>query len=465
MVEPFKGGFALSHFRHALSASCILGTAILALSEIIFGQLILSAISLVMLMGALLLELDRVKLTARLMLLALVVVLGLYLMGDYDRPGLITIAARASYLPALITVLIPLRISAMSSRMVHEAGEFIVHQPPARRFAFLSFGGHIFGVLLNIGGLLLLMHVALRGPKSRAIDDPVRTIQIRRISSAVMRGFSANIFWSPLGLGLNMLLTLVPGTSWTEFLPYGLAAAAVSLTIGWCVDYVQSPKMQSKSTRPGAARVWGLFGLLAVLIAISGGAALIETLFGLPLRGAMLIIVPLFSFGWAMISQTGGARVAVAGLCKDTFTDTPKVVNELAIITSAGLLGLIVSTMIPGPAVAELIVASGLSGSGLAIVLSLLILIGAVLGLNPMIASTIGVSAVVAAGIDIAPELLLLSALSGWAIALIVSPATSTLAIAANATDHPPIVAGVKWNWLFCLAVECAAAVAFYVFW
>ena len=40
--------------------------------------------------------------------------------------------------------------------MIDRGGRYLVNQPPGRRYLALTFGGHIFGILLNMGGLALL---------------------------------------------------------------------------------------------------------------------------------------------------------------------------------------------------------------------------------------------------------------------------------------------------------------------
>ncbi|MBC55745.1 MAG: hypothetical protein CL814_02305 [Confluentimicrobium sp.] len=449
-----------------ISALSIFAAAALSLFEILTGNPQWAVAAMALVAFYILLGLRKTGLAARVMLGAAVAATAAYLILGRAPGALAGVASRAAYLPALITVLLPLRISAMGSAMVDQAGRFVVHQPPARRFALLATGGHVFGVLLNIGGLMLLLHVALRGPLGNP-DKRVAQIQIRRITNAVLRGFGANIFWSPLGLGLNLLLTLVPALSWTEFLPYGLTASAVFMSLGWIFDRLQSPTGRQSYPKDTPGRPWGLLGLLAVLAAISGGASALETAFGLPLRGAILMIVPVFAIGWAAIARPTGLspQRAIAALGVQTLRQGPVAVNEIAIIASAGYLGLVIALLIPNEAVVQFALLTALEGARLACVLSLLIFVTSIVGLNPMIAATVCVSAIVSAQIAIDPPLLLLSALTGWALALIVSPATSTVAITSSAAHQTPATIGLRWNGLFCLGTLAVAIISFLVFW
>jgi hypothetical protein len=440
--------------------------ALFSLLEILSGIQLLAVAALALVTSFIFLELRSTGLAARMMLGGGALATFAYFVLGYSTNELASVAGRSAFLPALIVVLLPLRLAAMGSTMVHQAGEFVVAQPPARRYALLAAGGHIFGVLLSIGGLMMLLHVALRVPLATP-HDRVAKIQIRRITNAVLRGFGANMFWSPLGLGLNLLLTLVPALSWTEFLPYGLAASMIFMGLGWIFDQLQSPSRQLTNRRETAGSFWGLLGLLAILAAISGSASALEIGLGLPLRGAILIIVPLFAILWAAIARPVGLTQiqAIVALVAHARQQTPGMVNEITIITSAGYLGLVIALLIPTEAVTRFSQVVGLEGGPLACVLSLLIFTTSIIGINPMIGATVCVSAIVSAGIDIAPELLVLAALSGWALALIVSPVTSTVAITSAATNLPPVTIGLRWNTAFCLATLVVAMIAFLVLW
>ena len=61
------------------------------------------------------------------------------------------------FLPAFLAVLSLLRAAATMSPAVAAAGRHLVNQPLSRRYIALVIGGNLFGVLLNIGGLVLLL--------------------------------------------------------------------------------------------------------------------------------------------------------------------------------------------------------------------------------------------------------------------------------------------------------------------
>lgn len=60
---------------------------------------------------------------------------------------------RMIFLAALMAVLNTLRTAAARAPEVARAGQFLVGQPASRRYVALTMGGHLFGVLINFGGL------------------------------------------------------------------------------------------------------------------------------------------------------------------------------------------------------------------------------------------------------------------------------------------------------------------------
>jgi len=72
-------------------------------------------------------------------------------------------AERVVFMSALLTAVAFLRIAATNDRVVEGAGEFLTLQPPGRRYASLGAGGHLFGVLLNLGGLGVMLEVIMKG--------------------------------------------------------------------------------------------------------------------------------------------------------------------------------------------------------------------------------------------------------------------------------------------------------------
>ena len=95
---------------------------------------------------------------------------------------------------------------------VLRAGRYLTTCPPGRRYLAMNFGGHVFGVLINLGGIAILLEMTRRSLEETSGHLPahLREWRLRRMTTAVLRGFSLAPLWSPIGLGLNALLLAMP---------------------------------------------------------------------------------------------------------------------------------------------------------------------------------------------------------------------------------------------------------------
>ena len=124
----------------------------------------------------------------------------------------ITLAAldRAAFIAAFFTALATLRNVAATSPALRRAGGFLAAQPPGRRYAALSLGGHLFALLLNYGSILLLGSLATHAAQSEA-SPVIRRHRTRRMLLAIQRGFISSLPWSPLGFAMAISTALISG--------------------------------------------------------------------------------------------------------------------------------------------------------------------------------------------------------------------------------------------------------------
>ncbi|MCB1541565.1 MAG: hypothetical protein KDJ25_12235, partial [Rhodoblastus sp.] len=251
------------------------------------------------------LEWPRLRGNARL-LVAACVGLGLYAgfsTGAWHRVG--DGLASSCFYPAFLAALSFLRDAAASSPMVERAGRYLVAQPPGRRYAALTFGGHVFGILLNLGGLALLASMLKQTNTLAAAGGDQGRFELRekRMTLAVLRGFHSMAMWCPLSITMALLFSLTPGAHWSEYAPYGLALTAVFLALGWLFDYVQFPRGRTAPVNddPGGWRA--ALAMLAQVTAITLIALLLEQITGVRFTIHILVVVPLFALGWLVLQN------------------------------------------------------------------------------------------------------------------------------------------------------------------
>ncbi|MBV1867776.1 MAG: hypothetical protein KUG69_07705 [Marinosulfonomonas sp.] len=405
------------------------------------------------------------KFSALLMAGAALIAGVFYLVLGRDIGALLHSAGRITYLPALIIVLSVFRTAAQNAPIINVAGRYIVNQPPSRRYLLLTGGANVLCVLLNVGGFALLHEIGIRAVR-QGKNKSKRTIEIqdRRITRATIVGFSSTFFWSPFGLSLNLCLAFLPGTTWLGFAPIGIAISIVFISIGWFLDRLEKASGNSTVPEPEKGGAKALLGMLLMMLMLTGAAVLGEKVFRIPLQAVILIIIPLFAFLWAMAAKfpEKEAFSDAGNLAVKAFRQLPMIANEVAILTAASCLGLLVAGLLPPEFVIQIMSQAEHSPSilGAGIVLTIFSL--AIVGVNPMVPATAILTAAVSTDIQISAHFLMAAIIIGWASAMTISPTTATIAIASSRLNKNPFRVGLIWNGLFgCCAVAAGVLLMF----
>ena len=380
----------------------------------------------------------------------------LYLVLGRDVGALLHSAGRITYLPALIIVLSVFRTAAQNSPIINVAGRYIVNQPPSRRYLLLTSGANVLCVLLNVGGFALLHEIGIRAVR-QGKEKSQRTIEIqdRRITRATLIGFSSTFFWSPFGLSLNLCLAFLPGTTWLGFAPIGIAISIVFIAIGWMLDRLE--KTSGNGAVPVAEKggAKALLGMLLMMVMLTATAVLGERVLNIPLQAAILIVIPLFAFLWAMSARfpEKDAFAEAGNLAVTAFRQLPSITNEVAILTSASCLGLLVAGLLPPELVTKVLQLAGPSPSLLGAGIMVTIFALAIVGINPMVPATAILTAIVSADVQVSAHFLMAAIIIGWAASMTISPTTATIAIASSRLNMNPFRVGLGWNGPFSVCV------------
>ncbi|MBF9033241.1 hypothetical protein HKCCE2091_03235 [Rhodobacterales bacterium HKCCE2091] len=435
--------------RRRLAAAALFGGTLAALADVFGHNHAFAVVAALLVLIHILSQWDRVRANARAMLVAAVALSAVLLVLGGTAGDLALALSRALYLPALLAVMTLLRVAARRSRRVQVAAHFVIDQPPPRRFLYLATGAHVFGILLNVGGYQLLLGIAL-AERDRAAPPPeISAIQGRRITSAVMIGFGATLLWSPVGVAINLLIPIMPGLDWLEYMPYGLAIVVLFIGLGWVFDRLQPRPRRAFVPAPHDGAPGALLSLLALLLAITGTAVLAEAVAGVPMRAAVLVVIPVMAFAWVLLTEPGPRAANAGRLARDGFHALPDSVSEICLIGSTGYLGLIVAQMIPPEAVQAAARSLALGPGVIGCLMAAGITVVGLIGISPMISGSVAAGAVVAAGLPLPQPMIMVAALTGWATAMMLSPMTSTVAIAAGMAGVSSGTVGLRWNGLF----------------
>lgn len=403
------------------------------------------------------LEWCRQSLTARLMLSGATVLAAivLYPGGPTATPLLVEALDRAAFFATFITCLGMLRMAAAQSPLVKRCGAALIRQPPRWRYATLALGSTAFGLILNLGVIALLGVMSLKGNTLQAAGGhtSVQAARTRRMLNAILRGFSLAPIISPLGIALAVILANYPTLRWVTLLPYTAATAALLFLTGWVQDRIAAPRhLAALVPATQRAPLRPLLRFLAVLASIVLFTFATAWAAGTRLPVAVLFTVPISAFVWMAVQRRRlrgglGIRRAAIAFGRRSVRFFPGMRTEVAVLGSAGFIGVVLSDMLPQSWVAEQIMAFGLAGAGLAALATAAVVIAAQIGLNPIVSVTLLASVIrdpVALGVPV--PVMAAGLMAGWGLAMVTSPLTASMLMTAKLAETSPYTVGYRWN-------------------
>ncbi len=378
---------------------------------------------------------------------------------DVNGPTILDGLSRMIFLSALLSVLGLLRSAAAKAREVADAGAFLTSQPPGRRYLALTVGGHIFGTLINLGGLAILLDMTTRAlARERGnMSVYVSEWRLRRMTLAIIRGFSLISLWSPLGFAINIVLLNIPDLQLVEIAPIGLAATFLLIGMGWTFDYFGSPRRSRGLGTSGTQGGLGPVFLLFLHVLVLGGAVIaVEELSALSFQKALLLVVPLYCLFWSFLQARSvyGTVSTMAATVSTTVRRFPASASEVGVFASAGLLAVIVLALIPMPWLQDKIIGLSLDPALIVVTMSLTVYALCCIGINPIITASILGS--LAYALDL-PGLSSLAAalalLGGWGSAIPFSPFITTVVYTGALIGRSPVEVGMRWNGPYSLTM------------
>ncbi len=428
------------------------------------GMLALALASHLTLVAYTALEWPRLtRLPRVLVTIAAVMILTLPWFSGEPLQSLLNAFNRAAWFGTFLAALSFLREAAATSPLVRRCGEVVIAQPPAKRYATLSGGAFLIGVLLNMAVLNLLGTMVQRANTLAAAAGHriVQEVRNRRMFSAMIRGFGTAPLGSPLSITLAMILSMVPAVDWRSVLPLGLLTMLLLLAFGWLWDQREAPRhLASLVAKPASPpRAWvPLSRFFALAAAVFLAAVALEEIATIPLPTSILLTAPVAAFVW-MISQRKrkgllrAAALSATRLRRRAPDQFGSMRTEVCVLAAAGLMGTLIAAAIPSETFARLLELLGLHGVPVAVLVLLLMAILPQFGLNPVLVGTIILSSMSQPELfGLSPTLLALAAMSGWTMAISSSPVTTSILIAGRMAGVSPQVAGWSWNGRYALA-------------
>ena len=359
----------------------------------------------------------------------------------------------AAFIAAFFTASACLRNAAATSPSIAESGRYLAHQPPGRRYAALTGGSHLFGIILLYGAIGLLGALAETSAR-RETDPEIARIRVRRMLLAIQRGFVSTLSWSPLTFSMAISTTLVPGASWADAFGFGLISAVFLAGTGWALDTIFKPRLAGPRPRVQPVGSWrSLVPMLILLVILLSTVGAVSALTGLRAVAVVLLVVPLLAAGWIAMQHADHAPVnsvlqRAAGYSEDLFNYR----SEMVLLVMAGFIGTLGSRLL-----LPLLAGANLDPSAIPAWLILVAIVWIIpltglLGMNPILSVSLMAPLLPnAEAMGITPVAVIVAITSGWALSGASSPYTATTLLVGNITGVSAWRVGLVWNGVYTL--------------
>jgi len=379
---------------------------------------------------------------------------------------------RGAAYAAFFLALTALRDAAETSRLVRRCGQHLVAQPPGRRYAALTAGGHVFGIILSYGAIDLL--AAMVGRANRAGSAEERAARSRRMLMAINRGFAVMNCWSPLNIMTAVVSTAVPGAPMRLLLAMAFVVSLGFMTLGWLEDRLTATPVRGappETTESWAIhlRIVALVGLVMLLAETTSGVV------GVSLVAAVTLCVPLVGAAWMLvqaanfIARPGSGRRAAAVLRRRAERYLPRVPGfrgEATVLASSGFIGVTIAGILPADALGPWL--GHLPPVAIPMLVPVLLIATGQLGLNPIaVVALLGAALPNPERLGVSPATLAFSCMLGWGLGVGMTPMSASAITTARWAGVSPFTICTRWNSLYTFAallLGWLAIVAMHVF-
>lgn len=354
----------------------------------------------------------------------------------------------------LVTVNLLSRVALRIVR-VREVVGGLYQLPQHRRYLGLTVASQFFGGLLGLAGIAMMMEMAAR-------EADMTDAQKVSAFSAIARGYAAVSLWSPIYSNMSIALALYGGPDWVGVLPYVLAVSALLMGLGLLLDRVERPGILGRDSpgdpagdRPQVQRVGPLLRqalpVVAVMLCFLGFMVLASRQLALPISAVIIASAPVAAWLLSVLLASPGRQRLTEGsrmLGKD-FLGFKVMVGEVMMFFASGCAGTVIASAIP-PAwtgtVGQWVAGSPILGS---LFVSASIVLLSATAIHPMLSAVL-------IGSSFSPQLLglpvvahLCAVLTGWGLAIIVTPFSVLSLMASRYSGIPILVISLRANLVY----------------
>ncbi len=387
-----------------------------------------------------------------------------------DMPWSVFEAAisQAVFLMGFLLLLALLHETAVTSPAVTACGQYLTRQPPARRYFAVYGGTNFMSILFNLGIISLLTPLIRKGVETEQPD--IAAVREQRQLTAMLRGFSWGVVWSPTAIAPLAVLELIDGISRELWTAYGLVCAVVICVVGWAEDRWRFRHLRRSQARPRQQAVLplpALLGFLSVLLLLFSLTVLISSLSGDSFVFGLLVSCPVVMLAWLWAQNRHSDRppvtaVKLAGtICLNRLPDNAKIMLALA---SSGYIGRLSAEMVPAEELATMLGLMAMPDYVVLICLAVIMMPFSWLGVSPiMMAVFFGTLLGSLPVLPVDPTLAALAISSGWALSMTTSPFATVVLMMSSMNGKRPLQLTLGWNFTFSALATLCLCVIFYI--
>ncbi len=417
-------------------------------------------------LGFLLLEFANQRRYAQVLFLALVGT-GLIGVAAAAQPLTLFLAAwqRGATYAAFFLALTTLRDAAETSPLVRRCGRHLVAQPSGRRYAALTAGGHVFGIILSYGAIeLLAAMVARANANDTAMDETARATRGRRMLMAIYRGFCVMNCWSPLNIMTAVVSTAVPAAPMHRLLPIAFVVAVGMAALGWLEDRVSAAR---RTTSPPGARTtesWSIhLGIIALVAAVMLAAEGLSHSTGITLVTAVTCVVPTVAALWLLIQlHRQPRRILRAMLARRLHRYRLRIPGfraEATVLAASGFMAFAIGGALPATGLAPLL--AGLPPIAIPLLVPLVLIATGQIGLNPVaVVALLGAAIPDPGALGVSSATLAFAFMLSWGLGVGMTPMSASAITTARWLGVAPWTVSTVWNATFTFSALVLAWLA-----
>ena len=367
-------------------------------------------------------------------------------------------AAYGAFFFALTT----LRDAAETSPLVRRCGRHLVAQPPGRRYAALTAGGHVFGIILSYGAIELLAAMVMRANTLEAAGGlpQVQALRTRRMLMAIYRGFCVMNCWNPINLMTAVVSTAVPAAPMRLLLPVAFVVSVGMAALGWLEDRISAARAATRAAvRPDTTERWAVhLRVIALVVGVMALAELGSVALRISLVSCVTLVVPLVGAGWVAVQSRAVAARSRVGLgaalqrrAVRYLRRVPSFRSEATVLAGSGFMGVAVGGVLPASGLAPLI--AHLPPVAVPLLIPVLLIATGQIGLNPVaVVALLGAAIPDSAAFGVPPAVLAFACMLGWGLGVNMTPMSASAITTARWAQVSPWTVSTAWNAAYTLS-------------